>query len=194
MYGFTHVKDPVVLVVGGEYLAFTSVAWRDQHLGQDRHNVVHSRGRGMIALHRSPDGIDFPTAQIVAEPGPEGWGGINVRPSAFVYLAPTWTMLFDAGVHPRRELRRADDAGRLHRPCHLEALDARPRALGQLFASRWVRTDVDAVLHGDTVHYFYEYAREDRAHDLRHIAIPLACGERGRMPVRNPPGRSARKG
>jgi hypothetical protein len=174
MYGFTHVKDPVVLVVGGEYLVFTSVAWRDQHLGPDRHDVVHSRGRGMIALHRSPDGIDFPTAQIVAEPGPEGWGGINVRPSAFVYLAPTWAMLFDAGAtraasyDEQTMLAVSNDLVTWRRltPGHAPWVNS-SRASGSV---RYV----DAVLHGDTVHYFYEYAREDRAHDLRHIAVPLA--------------------
>ena len=46
MYGFTHVKDPVVLVVGGEYLAFTSVAWRDQHLGRPAQRRSLARARG----------------------------------------------------------------------------------------------------------------------------------------------------
>ena len=98
MYGFSHVKDPVVLVVGGAWLALTSVAWRDQHLGPDEHGLVRSRGRGMIALHRSIDGIDFPEAQVLAEPGPGGWGGINVRPSAVAYHQGCWSLLFDEGA------------------------------------------------------------------------------------------------
>jgi hypothetical protein len=32
---------------------------------------------------------------------------------------------------------------------------------------------VDVVLLGDTAHYFYEYARPDRAHELRHAAAKL---------------------
>ena len=174
MYGFTHVKDPVVLVVGGEYLAFTSVAWRDQHLGPDEHNVVHSRGRGMIALHRSSDGIDFPSAQVIAEPGPQGWGGVNVRPAAFVYVAPTWTMLFDAGV---TRAESYDEQTML--AVSSDLVSWRRLTPGH---APWVRSShasgsvryVDVVLRGATVHYFYEYAREDRAHDLRHIAVPLA--------------------
>jgi hypothetical protein len=32
---------------------------------------------------------------------------------------------------------------------------------------------VDALLVGGTVHYFYEYTRADRAHELRHAAVSL---------------------
>ncbi|MBI3973413.1 MAG: hypothetical protein HY332_19245 [Chloroflexi bacterium] len=173
MYGFSHVKDPVVLVAGGEYLVLTSVAWRDQHLGPDDAGVVSSRGRGMIALHRSLDGIDFPTAQVVAEPGPQGWGGINVRPAALVYVAPCWTLLFDEGT------TRADS---YDEQTHLAVSDDL-RTFRRLRPSHapWVRSSyatgsvryVDVVLAGDTAHYFYEYAREDRAHELRHAAVRL---------------------
>ncbi len=175
MYGFSHVKDPVVLVVGGEYLALTSVAWRDQHLGPDADGVIHSRGRGMIALHRSLDGVDFPTAQVLAEPGPQAWGGINVRPSALLYIEPVWTLLFDEGT------TRADS---YDEHCML-AVSTDLRAWRRLTPSHspWVRSChasgsvryVDAVIVGGTVHYFYEYARADRAHELRHAAVPLSA-------------------
>jgi hypothetical protein len=29
------------------------------------------------------------------------------------------------------------------------------------------------VVAGDTIHYFYEYARADLAHELRHAAVRL---------------------
>ncbi len=174
MYGFSHVKDPVVLVLGGEYLAFTSVAWRDQHLGPDADGLLRSRGRGMIALHRSVDGIDFPTAQVVAEAGPEGWGGINVRPSAVVYLAPCWTMLFDAGT------TRADS----YDEQTMLAVSSDLRAWRPLTPAHtpWVRSSygsgsiryVDVLFVGNSVHYFYEYARRDRAHELRHATVSVA--------------------
>jgi hypothetical protein len=32
---------------------------------------------------------------------------------------------------------------------------------------------VDVVIVEETAHYFYEYARADRAHELRHAAVPL---------------------
>jgi hypothetical protein len=173
MYGFSHVKDPVVLVVGGEWLALTSVAWREQHLGPDAHGLVRSRGRGMIALHRSSDGIDFPTAQVVAEPGPHGWGGINVRASAAVYLNSCWSLLFDAGAG------RADS---YDEQCML-AVSTDFKEWRRLTPPHrpWVRSShasgsvryVDVVLRRDTAHYFYEYARQDRAHELRHAAVPL---------------------
>ncbi len=173
MYGFTHVKDPVVLVVGGEWLALTSVAWQDQHLGPDENGLVRSRGRGMIALHRSIDGIDFPTAQVIAEPGQHGWGGINVRPSSVAYLDGCWSMLFDEGAG------RADS---YDEQCML-AVSTDFKVWRRLTPSHapWVRSShasgsvryVDVVVRGDTIHYFYEYARADRAHELRHAAVSL---------------------
>ncbi len=173
MYGFSHVKDPVALVVGGDYCVFTSAAWRDQHCGPDADGLIRSRGRGLIALHRSPDGVDFPTAQIVAEPGRHGWGGINVRPSAVVWIPPVWTMLFDEGN------TRADS---YDEQCML-AVSTDFQAWRRLTPSHspWVRSAhashsvryVDAVLVGDTAHYFYEYARPDAAHELRHAAVRL---------------------
>lgn len=173
MYGVSHVKDPVVLVLGGEYIALTSVGWRDQHLGPDADGIIHSRGRGLIALHRSLDGINFPTAQVIAEPGPQGWGGINVRPSALVYIAPVWTLLFD-------EATSRTDA--YDEQCML-AISTDLRSWRRLTPSHspWVRSShasgcvryVDVLIVGDTVHYFYEYARADRAHELRHAAAPL---------------------
>ena len=32
---------------------------------------------------------------------------------------------------------------------------------------------IDVVLVGDRAHFFYEYARADRAHELRHASMPL---------------------
>jgi len=173
MYGFSHVKDPVVLVAGGEYLALTSAAWREQHLGPDSQGTVHSRGRGFIALHRSLDGIDFPTAQILAEPGPQGWGGINVRPSSLVYLPPVWSLLFDEG-HSRADTY--DEQCMLAVSTDLQSW----RRLTPAHAP-WARSShgtgsvryVDVVIACGAVHYFYEYARGDRAHELRHATVRL---------------------
>ncbi|MCC6175366.1 MAG: hypothetical protein IT305_08710 [Chloroflexi bacterium] len=174
MYGVSHVKDPVVLVVGGEYRAYTSVAWREQHVGPDQNGLIRSRGRGMIALHRSLDGLDFPTAEIVAEPGSQGWGGINVRPASLVHLGPCWSMLFDEGTtrpdgyDEQTMLAVSDDGHHWRRMTPSHAPWVRSK-----HASGSIRY-VDVVLVGQTVHYFYEYARADRAHELRHAAVALS--------------------
>jgi hypothetical protein len=163
MYGFSHVKDPVVLVVGGEYLVYTSAAWRDQHLGPDADGLIRSRGRGLIALHRSLTGSIFP-AQIVA--GQPGAGSTSGPPR---WWCPVWTCSFD---EDGRRLTTSSACSGLHRPP--EVADAVPSAVGPLVARDRPVRYVDVVLVGDTAH-FYEYARADLAHELRHAAVRLAA-------------------
>jgi len=110
---------------------------------------------------------------VLAEPGPQGWGGINVRPSALIYLAPVWSLLFDEGA------TRADS---YDEQCML-AVSTDCRTWRRLTPSHapWVRSAhgtgsvryVDALLVGGSVHYFYEYTRADQAHELRHAAVEL---------------------
>lgn len=169
MYGFSHVKDPVVVIVGGEYLALTSVGHREQHHPADDEGLIRTRGRGMVALHRSIDGIHFPTAQILLEPETP-FDALNIRPSALVYLPPVWSLLYDGSPS------RADAYDEF---CGLAISDdlVKFRRLTPTFP--WVRSGqasgsvryVDVVPVGDTIHYFYEYARGDRAHELRHSAV-----------------------
>jgi hypothetical protein len=91
-----------------------------------------------------------------------------------VYLAPVWTLLFDEGTS------RADS---YDEQCML-AVSTDLRAWRRLTPSHapWVRSShasgsvryVDVVIVGETAHYFYECARTDRAHELRHAAVSLA--------------------
>lgn len=171
MYGFSHVKDPVVVVVGGEYVALTSVGHLQQFSPPDEVGQIRTRGRGMIALHRSLDGLHFPTAEIVLEPGTP-FDALNARPSSLVYVPPVWNLLYDGTP------TRADVYDEFCGLAVSSDLTSFRRLTPQ---TPWVRSRhstgsvryVDVVVRGETVHYFYEYARADRAHELRHSAVPL---------------------
>lgn len=172
MFGFTFIKDPTVIIVGGEYYVYTSVALPQQHEPPDEQGIVRPRGRGWCALHRSPDGIHFNEAQVVMAPGQQDWDGFNVRITGVCHLAPVWIAFYDGatgradsydefcGLATSLDLvnfRRASTAGPWVKSAH---------------ASGSIRY-VDALLVGDTLHFFYEYTRDDRAHELRHSAVEL---------------------
>jgi len=170
MYGFTFVKDPTVVIVGGEYHVFASVGIPEQAGPPDDQGVIRTRGRGWAALHRSADGVNFPTAQIVMRPRQHGWDAFNTRITSVVYLPPTWLAFYDGATH------RADSYDEF---CGLAVsqnlVDWRPVSV----AGPWIKSPhasgsiryLDAVLVDDTMHYFYEYTRPDQAHELRHSAV-----------------------
>lgn len=172
MYGFTFVKDPTVIVVGGEYLVYTSVGLPEQHEPEDSSGVVRTRGRGWTALHRSHDAVNFPTAQIVMRPRQQGWDGFNVRITSVCWLSPVWLAFYDGGGH------RADSYDEF---CGLAVSHDLVNFRSVSVEAPWVRSPhasgsiryLDALPICDTMHYFYEYARPDRAHELRHSTAPL---------------------
>ncbi|MBW3541074.1 MAG: hypothetical protein KY476_12465 [Planctomycetes bacterium] len=173
MYGFTFVKDPTVIVVGGEYHVYTSVGLPEQHLPADADGVIQTRGRGWAALHRSHDGVNFPTARIVMEPRQSGWDAFNVRITSVCRLPPVWLAFYDGATH------RADSYDEFCGQAVSEDL-VNFRRLS--VNAPWIRSPhasgsiryLDALPVDDTLHYFYEYTRPDRSHELRHSAVPLA--------------------
>jgi hypothetical protein len=172
MYGFTFVKDPTVIVVGGEYHLYASVGLPQQHEPADEEGVIRTRGRGWAALHRSTDGVNFPTAQLVMEPRRHGWDAFNVRITSVCYLPPVWLAFYDGATH------RADSYDEF---CGLAVSHDLVRFRPLSVHGPWVKSPhasgsiryLDALPVGDAMHYFYEYTRPDRAHELRHSAVPL---------------------
>jgi hypothetical protein len=173
MYGFTFVKDPAVVVVGGEYHVYTSVGLPQQHDPEDADGVIRTRGRGWAALHRSIDGVNFPTAKIVMRPRQHGWDAFNVRITSVCRLSPVWLAFYDGATHRADSYDEFCGLAVSHdlenfRPLSVQApWAASPHASGSI---RYL----DALVVDDTMHYFYEYARPDKSHELRHNAVPLA--------------------
>jgi hypothetical protein len=172
MYGFTFVKDPTVVIVGGEYFVYASVGLPQQSEPPDEQGVIRTRGRGWTALHRSHDGVNFPTAQVVMSPRQQGWDAFNVRITSVCHLAPVWLAFYDGATH------RADSYDEFcGLATSLDLVNFRPVSVAAPWvtsphASRSIRY-LDAIVVDNTMHYFYEYTRADKSHDLRHSAAAL---------------------
>ena len=170
MYGFTFIKDPVVAIIGGEHHVFCSVGLSVQH-EEDGAGVRRSLGRGWTAMMRSADGVRFATAKVVLSPG-EGWDCFQARVTSLLYVPPAWFVFYDgaggradsydeftglAVTWDFEEFRRLSVDGPWVKSPH---------------ASRSIRY-LEALRVGDRIHYFYEYARPDRSHELRHSSVSI---------------------
>lgn len=172
MFGFSFVKDPVVIVVGGEYYVFASVGQPVQHHPADEQGVIRSRGRGWTALFRSSDGINFTSAKIVLEPAGQGWDAFQRRMTSVVYLPPVWVGFYDGATH------RADSYDEFCGVATSFDLEnwrcaERPQPwVSSPHGSRSIRY-LSALSVGDEMHYYYEYTRPDHGHELRHSVVPM---------------------
>ena len=172
MFGFTFVKDPVVIIVGGEYYVFANVGLPQQHEPPDDGGTIRTRGRGWTALLRSPDGVRFSEARIVMRPPGTGWDGFQRRITSVCPLSPVWVAFYDGATH------RADSYDEF---CGL-AVSHDLNDFRSLSTDRpWVKSPhasgsiryLEALPVGQTLHYYYEYTREDASHELRHNAVRL---------------------
>ncbi len=172
MYGFSFVKDPTVIVVGGEYLVYTSVGIPQQNEPADEEGVVRTRGRGWSALHRSYDGINFPNAQIVMRPRQTGWDAFNVRITSVFYLPPVWCAFYDGATHRADSYDEFSGLAVSNDLVNFRPVSVQGPWIKSAHASGSIRY-MDALVVDSTIHYFYEYARADKAHELRHSAVNM---------------------
>ncbi len=174
MFGFTFVKDPSVYIMGGEYWAFTSVGIPDQGGGVVEGEDIRQMGRGSSALITSPDGIHFNKARVVLGPSGEdsSMDCFQARITSILYLPPVWSVFYDAARH------RADGYDEF---CCLAVtrdfvnfsrLSLREPWVKSPHASGCIRY-LDALMVEGEIHYFYEYARADRSHELRHNKVVI---------------------
>jgi hypothetical protein len=180
MYGFTFVKDPTTVVFGGEYYLYASVGIPQQHepasasplSGAGAADVIQTRGRGWAALFRSHDGVRFPTAQIVMQPRQHGWDAFNVRITSVCHLAPAWLAFYDGAGHRADSYDEFCGLAVSHDLVQFRSLSVDEPWVKSPHASGSIRY-LDALPLGDTMHYFYEYARADKAHELRHNLVKI---------------------
>jgi len=173
MFGFPFIKDPAVYLIGGQTCAFCQVAEAVQHVGPDAEGVRRPAGRAAGALFTSADGLRFTEGRIVFAPEGGGrWDGFARRFTSILYSPPVFYGFYD-GAAGRAD--SYDEFCGLARS--LDLIHWTPLCLD----GPWARSShasgsvryLEALRVGSTIHYYYEYARSDRAHELRHFAAAL---------------------
>ena len=177
--GTEGVKDPVIFIVGGMWHLYANMAPRPVTGDYARFDRMHKEGNAFVSgelacptgLATSADGIQFNwQGQVI--PCGQGWDRYMARISALVYTPPVFTAIYDgrpnsgANYADRPGLAITTDLRTFHKLDHGHGLLSSPHGRGTL---RYI----DAVVLGKRLHYFYEMARPDGAHELRTAVVEL---------------------
>jgi hypothetical protein len=163
-FGLSHLKDPwIIRRPDGGYDLYAATA-SGQPPRRDG-NVLRQRPEDATVLLESEDGLYFPTVEFVFEAsGVDTWDGHRSRLDSLFPWGGRLVGTFSGGrtMYDQFEewcgLAISDDGRRIER------LDT---------GGPWVRSPYGCVRYvyglpvGDRIHFYYEYTREDGAHDLR---------------------------
>ena len=172
-FGLPHLKDPwIIRRPDGGYDLYAATASR-QAPRRDG-DVIHPAPEDATVLLTSADGLYFPTVEYVFEAsGEDTWDGHRSRLDSLFPWGGRLVGTFSGGrtMYDQFEewcgLAVSDDGRRIER------LDT---------GGPWVRSPYGCVRYvyglpvGDRIHFYYEYTREDGAHDLRVAVVEPGAG------------------
>lgn len=178
--GTEGVKDPVLYIAGGLWHMYVNMApppanpadWASiDQMHREGNAFVSGQVACPTGLAISPDGVNFQWQGEVISCG-ISWDRYMARISALVHTPPFFTAIYDgrpnsgANYCDRPSFAISFDLRSFHKVDHGQGRLASPHGRGTL---RYM----EALRVGANLHYFYEMARPDGAHELRTIALPL---------------------
>ena len=172
------VKDPFVFMVGPvTYIMVNFVDRPDFPISADEmHGTENAfatgRLRSKTGLAYSVDGVHFRWIGTILEPG-SGWDYLLARGSTIISRDGVYWMLFDGRSHTGETYQDRAGLAVSYDLTHFTKVDADAPRLWSRHGSGSLRY-IDAVIRGSKIHYFYEYARDDGAHELRHSAVDIS--------------------
>lgn len=178
--GVEGVKDPYVHQCGGVHHMILSYASRTADIPADREGDIHATAdaynTGLVisrtGLALSQNGRDFEWQGDLFSPEETGWDRWCRRICCVVPCAEGLTAFYDgaADVSSNYEEQTGIAAGPDIRSLQSVTPDG-PRLVSP-HASGSLRY-MDAVIMADRIHYYYEYARPDGAHETRVNIVNL---------------------
>ena len=177
--GTEGVKDPVIYIAGGLWHLYANMAPRPAGADWAKLDRMHRESNAFVSgevacptgLAVSADGVAFEWVGEVISCG-DAWDGYLARISSLVYTPPFFTAIYDgrpnsgANYSDSPGLAITSDMRTFHKLDHGRPLLRSPYGHGTL---RYV----EALQVGSVLHYYYEMEREDLAHELRTVAVPL---------------------
>jgi hypothetical protein len=177
--GTEGVKDPVLYLAGGLWHLYVNAAPKPPGADFAKFDRMHREGNAFVsgeiasttALATSADGVRFDWHGDAIVPG-EGWDRYMTRISALVYTPPFFTAIYDG--RPNSGANYTDSPS-LAVSTDLRTFRKVDWGRGRLRSphGRGTLRYVECLRVGRALHYFYEMARPDFAHELRTVCVPL---------------------
>jgi hypothetical protein len=168
--GVEGLKDPYVIQVGYQYYMYFVYAKGIEGAARDvMHHTgdVHNTGLAVAptGLAISDDGIQFRWVDTVLPVGMGGWDKYQSRLTTIIPFGNSYTVLWDGslGVEQNYEEKMALGVTYDLVTFAKVSFDGPALETAQGKAIRYV----DALVHDGYIWYYYEYTRDDGAHELR---------------------------
>ena len=175
--GAEGVKDPVVIMIGRAY--FMAVAYAVADVPEDCRDRLHAtfdvHATGLAKTHTgiavSHDGVRFQWLGEALAPGEGRWDAYTVRLTALLPAPPAFLVFYDGCQTVKENYEERTGMAITFDLLHYNKLTPDGPILVSPHASGSLRY-VDVVPHDNALYFYYEYAREDGAHELRVSVVP----------------------
>jgi hypothetical protein len=166
-YGLEWIKDPWLVGRDGGLELFAAVPARNRPLTED--DVVTAGPLDASVVAASDDGLYFPTIEYVFEgTTADTWHDRRARLNSAFPLGDSWVATYDGG---RTFFDNYEEWAGL-------AVSDDLRSFRRIATEQpWVRSPFGAVRYvyglpvGNTIFFYFEYARQDGSHDLRVAVV-----------------------
>ena len=172
--GCEGVKDPWVFLLGGvwhmilSYAMPTKTATQDERTQMHASHDVYNTGitKSATALATSPDGVRWKWEGDIFSPPETGWDCYCRRISGLVWTPPVWTALYDGSASVEQNYEERTGIAISTGLRRFSSACPRGPVFGTHHGPGGVRY-ADPVQTGSACRFYYEYTREDGAHELR---------------------------
>ncbi|WP_191566088.1 hypothetical protein [Metabacillus idriensis] len=174
--GVEGVKDPYVIKAGNQYYMYfvyaqgvNGVSIEKMHETGDVHNTGLAVAPTGLAV--SEDGLHFEWIDKVLPVGSKGWDQYQSRLTTIIPYQGAYTVLWDGSVGVEQNYEEKGARAITFDLKTFSKVDYKGPAL-ETSSKKAVRY-TDAIIHNGQIWYYYEYTREDGAHELRLCKVDI---------------------
>ena len=176
-YQLEGIKDPWIIRLDGVYHMFLSVAVATKTTSDGSHETLDIYNTGeclsATALATSRDLDHWQWHGLILSPGETGWDCYCRRINSILPIAGKYLAFYDGSASHLENYEERCGLAVSSDLKNWEVLTPEGPQWTSPFATGSLRYADVQVINGK-VQFYYEFAREDEAHDLRHVTCDLA--------------------
>jgi len=170
------VKDPYIFKKNDTYfMYFVYAQATDQDLTKEMHETgdIHNTGlaKASTGLAVSEDGINFKWSNTAIPVGNTGWDQYQSRLTTIIPFNNGYTAFWDGSVGVEQNYEEKAATGITYDLKTFAKVSFDGPVL-ETYKQKSVRY-IDALIYENAIWYYYEYTREDEAHELRLAKVHL---------------------